>query len=1012
MRPITLTFSGLRSYRATTTIDFANLDLFAVIGDTGAGKSTIIEALCLALYAKKSWAGGAKLEQLISDGEKLMRIELTFAAAGETWVVTRARSRSGAGGVDKLVSPSGGLGADGSAPVTERVTEIIGLNYDQFTRAVVLPQGRFDSMLQAGEKERNAILTSILDLEDVVATRTQAEKLKAQWAPKLSAWVADRGHYPVDPAAALTEVTNQAATAVARAEALSAVVKEADALAAANAALDAARPRLLGALDAEAEARVDGDVTDGLRRLHTQWVELATAGATAARSVTETTDALEALDQKTTETLAGFAGRDALVTTRHTIDGAVDALPALLKRRDARRSAVVELEAAPPSAEVAPELVARAIETKEAARKARESVAEAERAVDEARRLWTTLESSLRRVAETKAAVAQQQTVVEQSGRDADAAEKKVAGAEKAVATARGRLADALVADAVATASAACVPGDGCPICTRPLPDSFVPAPPSADRAASEQAVTKAETKLREQQSAAQQAGSARSGHASDLARLVADQAEAETAGEEARGAAGEAAVDVEAETVEVAVAALVTTRDTMTKTATQADQEAETASTAVARGQATAEAAVTAHATALAAARDGLATDDAAVAALAAVVDRLPPAWTDPDASLANRVAQAADALRGAVEVLDTIGGDRARRSMEFETARTRVADVSTKIRDEVHDPMVETLRRVNRQVAAAGGIGQATEQSASAVVIAAKPTATLEDVPDAATPAELAACIQTVSRTIDNVAEVRAAGEQALASVDARTEEISTAVIALLAGVGCATVDQLRVEVGTAQEQQRSSATRLQEAQSAATRAAALDEILAVARPFAANLEVLAVALRDQYFIAHLVDAREAELLAEASRRLKAITKGRFGFVSDFGVVSIASGEVRSADTLSGGERFQAALALALALVEIASRGGGRLDAVFIDEGFGSLDSNALDVALDTLGLVSGDGKMVALISHLRPVAEYVDTVLHVTKDDTLGSRIELLDAESRDQMLADDTKSGLTT
>ena len=170
-----------------------------------------------------------------------------------------------------------------------------------------------------------------------------------------------------------------------------------------------------------------------------------------------------------------------------------------------------------------------------------------------------------------------------------------------------------------------------------------------------------------------------------------------------------------------------------------------------------------------------------------------------------------------------------------------------------------------------------------------------------------------------------------------------------------------------------------------------------------------MLAVALRDQHFVAHLVRARESELLAEATRRLKDITGGRFGFTSGFGVVNVASGEVRTPDTLSGGERFQAALALALGLVEIASRGGGKLDAVFVDEGFGSLDANALDTALDTLGKVAGGGKMVALISHLRPVAEYVDTVLHVTRDDVLGSRIEVLDSDAREQLLADDIRSG---
>ena len=131
----------------------------------------------------------------------------------------------------------------------------------------------------------------------------------------------------------------------------------------------------------------------------------------------------------------------------------------------------------------------------------------------------------------------------------------------------------------------------------------------------------------------------------------------------------------------------------------------------------------------------------------------------------------------------------------------------------------------------------------------------------------------------------------------------------------------------------------------------------------------------------------------------------------MSDFGVKNIASGEIRAPDALSGGERFQASLALALALVEIASRGGGRLDAVFVDEGFGSLDASALDTALATLGKVAGGGKMVALISHLRPVAEYVDTVMHVTRDDVTGSRIRVLSEVDRDRLLADDVRSRLT-
>lgn len=1012
MRPIKLTFSGLRSYRAETTIDFSGLDLFAVIGDTGAGKSTIIEALCLALYAKKSWSGGAKLEQLITDGEKLMRIELTFAAAGDVWVVTRVRRRSGAGVIDKLVSTTGGLGADGASSVTERVGEIIGLNYDQFTRAVVLPQGRFDSMLQAGEKERNAILTSILDLDDIVATRTEVERLRSHWSPKLSAWQADRAHYPPDPVTALGVIAEQAAVAEQRASALEAVVQRADQLLADAGAVDAARQPLRAALDAEVD--VEPAVIDSLGARHARWAELVAAGVAAERAAREATDALQALDEKTTDILAGFERRDDLITARHTIERAVDELPAILERVEDRRARVQTLEAAPPSAAVAPEVVADAAAKHEARRAAREVLDASERTVDQARQLWERWAASVRALADVKAQVVAKQGMVELAGTEAESARSAAHGAEEAVARARSTLHATMVADAAATAAAECVPGDGCPVCTRPLPDDFVVPAPSADRATAEAALARAEAKLKRKQTDEQKASADLAGHASDLQRLQADEADVATASVEARRASTKAGVNVEATGVDAGIAALVAARDAVATDAARAEEVAATAAAAVARGEAAAEAALQAYAKELEAARDALVVDERTLTALAAAIDVLPRAWTDLEADdLLGRATKAGHALREAVAALDAIEVERADRSSAREAAQQQVGELAAQIRDEARDPAAEAIRRVNTGLASARNISRATEQAASIVggPLDTPDADALVDVAAATTPEELAARIDAVAAAVAGARSVHADGVGVLAAADARAKTTASAVTALLAEAHGATVDELRIEWGTAREQHRSSVAAVAVAELAATRATTIDEILSVARPFAANLEALAVALRDQHFIAHLVDARETELLAEASRRLKAITKGRFGFVADFGVVSIASGEVRSADTLSGGERFQAALALALALVEIASRGGGRLDAVFIDEGFGSLDSNALDVALDTLGLVSGDGKMVALISHLRPVAEYVDTVLHVTKDDTLGSRISLLDAESRDQMLADDTRGGLT-
>jgi exonuclease SbcC len=134
--------------------------------------------------------------------------------------------------------------------------------------------------------------------------------------------------------------------------------------------------------------------------------------------------------------------------------------------------------------------------------------------------------------------------------------------------------------------------------------------------------------------------------------------------------------------------------------------------------------------------------------------------------------------------------------------------------------------------------------------------------------------------------------------------------------------------------------------EASSAAAQvreAATLDADLDVARRVEADAGELARLLQDGQFVRHLIDRRQCNLLAVASEILTSMTSGHYAFSADFQVVDQVSGMPRAAKTLSGGESFLASLALALGLVEIATRSGGRLDALFLDEGFGSLDANA---------------------------------------------------------------------
>ena len=94
--------------------------------------------------------------------------------------------------------------------------------------------------------------------------------------------------------------------------------------------------------------------------------------------------------------------------------------------------------------------------------------------------------------------------------------------------------------------------------------------------------------------------------------------------------------------------------------------------------------------------------------------------------------------------------------------------------------------------------------------------------------------------------------------------------------------------------------------------------------------------------------------------------------------------TGCARLANTLSGGESFLASTALALGLADTvqAYAGGVRLDTIFIDEGFGTLDSETLDTVLSVLSSLQESGRLVGIISHVSELRERITTRLHVNK------------------------------
>ena len=146
---------------------------------------------------------------------------------------------------------------------------------------------------------------------------------------------------------------------------------------------------------------------------------------------------------------------------------------------------------------------------------------------------------------------------------------------------------------------------------------------------------------------------------------------------------------------------------------------------------------------------------------------------------------------------------------------------------------------------------------------------------------------------------------------------------------------------------------------------------------------------------------------ILIHANTRLMQMTAGQYELERvgaenqrsqsglDLGVIDHYNGTRRSVKTLSGGESFKASLALALGLSDEVQRtaGGIRLDTLFLDEGFGSLDDESLEQAIRVLsGLTEGD-RLVGIISHVAALKDRIDRQLVVKKDRTGGSRVEMI-------------------
>ncbi len=179
MKPLLLEIDGLGSFDSLQTIDFESLTssgLFGIFGKTGAGKSTILDSLTLALYNNVDRYIGDQKSEMVNINRKDCYVGLTFSVKnnGEDLVYKVERSfridPHGKLMIKKhiLSVKSGDIYepiADGATVVNNKLLEIICLTYEDFTKAVILPQGKFNQFINLGSNEKREMLERIFGLE-------------------------------------------------------------------------------------------------------------------------------------------------------------------------------------------------------------------------------------------------------------------------------------------------------------------------------------------------------------------------------------------------------------------------------------------------------------------------------------------------------------------------------------------------------------------------------------------------------------------------------------------------------------------------------------------------------------------------------------------------------------------------------------------------------------------------------------------------------------------------------
>ncbi|HST85076.1 MAG TPA: SMC family ATPase [Kineosporiaceae bacterium] len=1090
MRPVRLDMTGFASFREAAVVDFTDADYFALVGPTGSGKSTVIDAMTFALYGSAPrWGKVNAIADALAPTTNRCTVRLVFDLGPTRYVVAREVRRSGKNVLQKnvilerLIDPTG-TGADGEESeviagdlkeVNRSIEKLLGLSFSDFCQCVVLPQGQFAEFLKATPKDRQEILLKLLGAGHYEAIAKSATARAALAGEKAAVLAAQLGN--------LAEATEAAELAARDRETK---------LAQLASAVDQALP-----LIAERAARVETAtaqhqrLTDELARLTSEQRPEGIAGLQAGLDAAdrERVAALEletatvAADTQARAALAAGPSRSELESTiaqqqefsrligrRPVVAEAADStaarqlaaqarvqdadrtLAAVLDRRDQarqeqaeaagrhetllqRRSALASVRV-PDGVDV---LASRTLTTRQAVAAARGRREAAEVADQDARDALRQapargpLEQARHDLAEqqlTRERVAGLERRHTQLQAARTAAASAAQQAQDGVTQARQRYEKALEARTAATLRPHLVPGDACPVCEQTV--VTLPAPlETSTLDAAKREVSDAEKRLLGGQRALVDATAQVASNEAEIrsAHEYLDKLTAALSGQPTDvGAVVEqlSRLDALAAALESAAAELAAARTAERAAIGALDELGQ--QTAAARTQL-----ISAHGPLIGFGAPALDDSDlpAAWAALigwaAGQIEELdltllPAAHAAATSAKARhadavRALQEAETERQAAQLQHTESvrvGVRA--TEELRALTSRLTELETTL---VQAPTAEEaavqLAECSRLEVAAKQCDEQLRTARTARVAAEEARAQWNARADQARRQLRAARDRLVPLGAPELADAHLAGAWselltwAQEQADRRREQVPAvaeqielatrehqievrALRALVADQAVELADEppavLPARMATALERARSETRSIAEKRS---RAASLTDEMADSREQQQVAKLLADLLRFDKFPRWLAAAALDTLVADASVALSDLSGGQFDLShdrGDFVVIDHADADSRrSVRTLSGGETFQASLALALALSAqlstLAAEGAARLDSIFLDEGFGTLDAETLEVVAGTLENLAHGERMVGVITHVAALAERAPVRFAVHRD-----------------------------